>query len=65
MSGRRGGRVFLSLDTNVSRANLTKVLKVMSDKFWEFNDSKEAEVLVSITNKWSKEVVMEWLEMDE
>jgi len=37
----------------------------MSDKFWEFNDSNEAEVLVSITNKWSKEVVMEWLEMDE
>ena len=30
MSGRRGGRFSLSLDTNVSRANLTKVLKVMS-----------------------------------
>ena len=37
----------------------------MSDQFWDFNDSKEAVVLVSITSKWSKEVVMEWLEMDE
>jgi len=26
MSGRRGGRVFLSLDTNVSRANISKVI---------------------------------------
>ena len=37
----------------------------MSDKFWEFNDSEEAEVLNSITKKWSREIVMEWLEMDE
>ena len=26
MSGRREGRVFLSLDTNVSRANISKVI---------------------------------------
>lgn len=37
----------------------------MSDKFWDFNASKEAELLNSITEKWSREVVMEWLEMDE
>ena len=42
-----------------------KTIKVMSDKFWEFNDSKESDLLNSITEKWSREVVMEWLEMDE
>ena len=42
-----------------------KTIKVMSDKFWEFNDSKESDLLNSITEKWSREVVMEWLEMDK
>jgi len=37
----------------------------MSHLFWDFNDSKEAEVLNSIVDKWGRKVVMEWLEMDE
>ena len=55
----------LAENTLVKEKTTHPIKEMDDDRFWEFNDSEEAELLNSIVEKWGRGIVMQWLEGDE
>ena len=56
---------YLAENTLVKETPTHPIKEMDDDRFWEFNDSEEAELLNSIVEKWGRGIVMQWLEGDE
>ena len=56
---------YLAENALVKETPTHPIKEMDDDRFWEFNDSEEAELLNSIVEKWGRGIVMQWLEGDE